>query len=229
MPDSNGVVALGVSHEYSSGADQVPALVDVDLTLASGEFVVLMGVSGSGKSTLVSVLGGLLVPTSGRVTSFGVDLTACSSTERAGYRARIATVIFQEYNLFSMLTARENISTALELWGVSRGDAQARADEVLVELGLGELGDRLPGQLSGGQRQRIAIGRALAAERRLVLADEPTAAIDRATALDIRRMFRSLADRGSAVVVATHDPQFIDDADRVVELVDGRIRAAESV
>ncbi|WP_353648332.1 ATP-binding cassette domain-containing protein [Nakamurella sp. A5-74] len=227
--DRSGISVTDLSHVYRAGGQSVEALSRADLAVSAGEFLAVMGISGSGKSTLVSILGGLLVPSGGEVNSFGFDLVHCSSDERARYRAEVATVVFQEFNLFSMLTAQENVATALELWGHERAEATTEATTALEKVGLADLGDRFPGQLSGGQRQRVAIARALAARRPLVLADEPTAAIDRHTGATVRALFRTLADQGSTVIVATHDPQFAQAADRVLDIVDGHMVAASAL
>jgi len=204
-------------------AREVIALDRADLTVASGEFVAIMGPSGSGKSTLLNLAGGLDVATSGDVVVEGASLGALSVAERAVLRRRSIGYVFQDFNLLPALTAAENVAFPLELDGWSAGRARAAANVVLNEVGVAELADRRPEDMSGGQAQRVAIARALIGNRRLVLADEPTGALDSATGTAIMHLLRERADAGAAVLMVTHEARFAAWADRTVFLRDGRI------
>jgi putative ABC transport system ATP-binding protein len=182
-----------------------------------------MGPSGSGKTTLLHLLGGLDTPTAGRVTVAGADLGALGRRGRARVRRQHVGYVFQDLNLVPSLTVLENVALPLELDGIRRGSAVEQAYEALFEVGLDDVPDRFPGELSGGQRQRVAIARALVGPRRLVLADEPTGALDSVTGEDVMRCLRRRIDAGSAGVLVTHDARFAAWADRTVFLRDGRV------
>ncbi|NUT41402.1 MAG: ABC transporter ATP-binding protein [Thermoactinospora sp.] len=200
---------------------EVTALDGVDLTVAAGELVAVMGPSGSGKSTLLNLAGGLDRPTSGTVAVGGEDLARVR--DLAALRRRSVGYVFQELNLIHSLTAVENAMLPRELDGVAARQARQEALAVLDEVGLREHAESFPDELSGGQRQRVAIARALVGERRLVLADEPTGALDTATGDEILTLLRSRADAGAAVLLVTHEPRYAAWADRVIFLRDGRI------
>ncbi|HLU71469.1 MAG TPA: ABC transporter ATP-binding protein [Nonomuraea sp.] len=202
----------------------VPALRGVTLAVGRGELVAVMGPSGCGKSTLLNLAGGLDRPTSGSVSVEGSDLAGVR--DRAALRRGAVGYVFQDLNLIPSLTAAENVMLPRELDGVRAGRAREEAEAVLREVGVGEAADRFPGELSGGQRQRVAIARALVGERRLLLADEPTGALDTATGDDILRLLRERCDAGAAVLLVTHEPRYAGWADRVVYLRDGRVADA---
>ncbi|MEU4574463.1 ABC transporter ATP-binding protein [Nonomuraea sp. ATR24] len=205
----------------------VHALKGVSLDVARGELVAVMGPSGSGKSTLLNVAGGLDRPTSGSVVIEGADLAAVK--DLAALRRRSVGYVFQDLNLIPSLTAAENVMLPRELDGVAAGRAREEAEAALEEVGAGQVADRFPEELSGGQRQRVAIARALAGERRLLLADEPTGALDTATGDGILRLLRERCDAGAAVLLVTHEPRYAAWADRVVYLRDGAIADAAAV
>jgi putative ABC transport system ATP-binding protein len=210
-----------VSKVYGSGAAQVQALDGIDLTVEAGEMVAVMGPSGSGKSTLLTIAGSLEEPTRGAVLVEGTPLAGMSASDRARLRRRHVGYVFQDYNLLPGLTAGENISLPLELDGVKTRRAAAAARRVLEELGLGDRASSFPDELSGGERQRVAIARALIGERRLLLADEPSGALDTTSGEGVMRLLRNACKRGAAAVLATHDAKLAAWADRVVFVRDG--------
>jgi putative ABC transport system ATP-binding protein len=212
-----------VSKVYGEGPTEVDALRGVRLTVDAGQLVAIMGPSGSGKSTLLTIAGSLEEPTSGEVLVEGVTLSGMSRNDRARMRRRSIGYVFQDFNLLAGLTAAENVTLPLELDGVPAKAAHAAGITVLEELGLGERASRYPDELSGGERQRVAIARAVVGERRLLLADEPSGALDSANGEAVMRLIRTACQRGVAGVVVTHDAQLASWADRVVFLRDGRI------
>jgi putative ABC transport system ATP-binding protein len=212
-----------VSKVYGTGATEVHALRDVDLVVEPGELVAVMGPSGSGKSTLLTIAGSLEEPTSGEVIVGDTTLSALSRNQCAQLRRRVIGYVFQDFNLLAGLTASENVSLPLELDGVSQKVARVAGNEALEALGLADRADRFPDELSGGERQRVAIARAVVGERRLLLADEPSGALDSANGEAVMRIIRGTCQRGVAGVVVTHDAQLASWADRVVFLRDGRV------
>jgi putative ABC transport system ATP-binding protein len=212
-----------VSRVYGEGATEVTALHDIELSVDDGELVAVMGPSGSGKSTLLTISGTLEEPTSGEVFVGGVAVSGLSRDDKARLRRQSIGYVFQEYNLLAGLTAAENVSLPLELDGVSMRNARAAAMTALDELGLSAESGRFPDELSGGERQRVAIARAIVGERHLLLADEPSGALDSVNGESVMRMIRCACQRGVAGVVVTHDAQLASWADRVVFLRDGRI------
>ena len=212
-----------VSRTFGTGVTEVKALVEVDLAIAAGEMVAIMGPSGSGKSTLLTLAGGLDVATSGSVRVGPHELTGLGRRERAGLRRQTIGYVFQELNLLSSLTAAENVALPLELDGMGSRKARAAAVSVLVDMGLGAEVDRFPDDMSGGQRQRVAIARALVGDRRLVLADEPTGALDSLNGEVVMQSLQVACGAGAAVVLVTHDAKLAAWADRVVFLRDGRV------
>ncbi|TMS00734.1 ABC transporter ATP-binding protein [Nonomuraea basaltis] len=206
---------------------QVHALRGVSLEVSSGELVAVMGPSGSGKSTLLNLAGGLDRPTSGSVTIEGRDLAEVK--DLAALRRGSVGYVFQDLNLIPSLTAAENVMLPRELDGVRSARARTEALTVLAEVGAEAVAERFPEELSGGQRQRVAIARALVGERRLLLADEPTGALDTATGDEILQLLRSRCDDGVAVLLVTHEPRYAAWADRVIYLRDGLIAEANAV
>ena len=213
-----------VSRTYGQDADEVHALTDVDLAIEAGSMVAVMGPSGSGKSTLLTIAGSLEEPSSGDVLIGGTPLAKMSRNAKARMRRRVIGYVFQDFNLLPGLTAAENVALPLELDGVSARKARLAGLKALDELGLGERAGHYPDQLSGGERQRVAIARAMVGERRLLLADEPSGALDSVNAQAVMRLLHEACkDAGMTAMVVTHDAQLASWADRVVFLRDGRI------
>jgi len=223
------VKLAGVSHRFRQGDADVPALSDVSITIAAGEFVIVMGPSGSGKSTLVHVIAGLLTPTAGQVEVCGHSLATMSEADRARLRRRQVGVVFQAFNLLPALTVAENVALPLLLDGRSDVDTDARVDETLRAVGLEGRRHHLADQLSGGEGQRVAIARALAVRPSLILADEPTGNLDRATGATILSLLEH-AQRsfGSTIVLVTHDERGATYGSRILHLADGRVTADRS-
>lgn len=213
----------GVSRVHGSGHTQVDALVNANLRVEPGVLVAVMGPSGSGKTTLLSLAGGLEKPTSGEVIVDGTQLGQLSVGHLAALRRRSIGYVFQQFNLIEGLTAVENVSIPLELDGVNRRVASVAAMASLELLGLGSLAKRFPDELSGGEQQRVAIARAVVGERTLLLADEPTGALDTVTGESVLRLMRDHCERGGAGILVTHDARLAAWADQVVFLRDGRI------
>ncbi|GAA3488481.1 MULTISPECIES: ABC transporter ATP-binding protein [Streptomyces] len=226
MPDQSQQPVLQLeqlTRVHGSGATEVHALRGVNLSVFPGELVAVMGPSGSGKSTLLTIAGGLDTPSSGKVVVEGTDITQVSRKELAALRRRSIGYVFQDYNLIPALTAAENVSLPRELDGISARKARVSALAALEEMGLSHLADRFPDEMSGGQQQRVAIARALVGDRRLVLADEPTGALDSETGESVLALLRTRCDAGAAGVLVTHEPRFAAWADRVVFLRDGSV------
>jgi putative ABC transport system ATP-binding protein len=212
-----------VAKVYGDGPAEVRALRGVSLSVDEGELVAVMGPSGSGKSTLLTIAGTLEEPTSGEVLVADAAVAGMSRSDRARLRRRSIGYVFQDFNLLAGLTAAENVSLPLELDGVSAKSARELGLRALDELGLGERAGSFPDELSGGERQRVAIARAVVGDRRLLLADEPSGALDSANGEAVMRLIRAACQRGVAGVVVTHDAQLASWADRVVFLRDGRV------
>ncbi|MEX2546229.1 MAG: ABC transporter ATP-binding protein [Chloroflexota bacterium] len=213
----------GLSRSFGQGHTAVVALQPTDLRVGPGEFVAVMGPSGSGKTTLLSLVGGLDRPTDGRVVVDGKDVGTMAARDLAILRRRTVGYVFQDLNLLPGLTARENVSLPLELDGRPARDARSAASAVLEELGLAGLDDRYPDDLSGGEQQRVAIARAMVGDRKILLADEPTGALDSITGESVMRLLRRHCDAGGTVILVTHDAAHAAWADRVVFLRDGRL------
>jgi putative ABC transport system ATP-binding protein len=212
-----------VSKTYCEGASEVLALREIDLAVEGGELVAVMGPSGSGKSTLLTIAGSLEQPTKGEVFIGDVSVSGMSRNECAALRRRAVGFVFQDFNLLAGLTAAENVSLPLELDGTPVRAARAAGLQALEELGMGERAERFPDELSGGERQRVAIARAVVGDRKLLLADEPSGALDTANGEAVIRLIRAACQRGVAGVIVTHDAQLASWADRVVFLRDGRV------
>jgi len=212
-----------VSKTYGTGPNEVHAVADVDLEIDRGSLIAIMGPSGSGKSTLLTIAGSLEEPTSGEVLIDGDSLQEMSHNDKARLRRRTVGYVFQEFNLLAGLTAVENVTLPLELDGVGARKARLAGMAVLEELGLADQAARYPDELSGGERQRVAIARAMIGGRHLLLADEPSGALDQANGEAVMRMLLSACKKGVAAVVVTHEAQLASWADRVVFLRDGRI------
>ena len=212
-----------ISKLYGEGAAEVHALQRVDLSVEAGSLVAIMGASGSGKSTLLTIAGSLEDPSSGEVYIDGRPLASLSRNGKAQLRRQSIGYVFQDYNLVPALTAAENVALPLELDGMRAGRARKLAESALEEVGLSGLGARFPDEMSGGQRQRTAIARALIGDRRLVLADEPTGALDSQTSEAVLKVLRARCDAGAAGILVTHEPRYAGYADRTVFLHDGRI------
>ena len=214
-----GLRAQELVVEYSSGDNVIRPIDGLDLELDAGSLTILLGPSGCGKTTLLSCLGGLLTPTSGRITVGGVDVTALNRRAMTQYRRRGVGIVFQAFNLVPSLTALENVMVPLRAAGFARGAARARAEKLLRRVGLQDRMTHRPGDLSGGQQQRVAVARAIALDPPLILADEPTAHLDYLQVEEMLKLIRSLATGNRMVVVATHDPRLLPLADRVIEMV----------
>lgn len=214
---------VAVSKVYGDGASEVHALVGIELSVDAGALVAVMGPSGSGKSTLLTIAGSLEEPTSGEVIVGGSALSSMSRNDRARLRRRSVGYVFQDFNLLAGLSAVENVTLPLELDGIAAKVARVAGMEALERLGVADKAARFPDDLSGGERQRVAIARAVVGERRLLLADEPTGALDSANGESVMRLLRAACQGGVAGVIVTHDAQLASWADRIVFLRDGRI------
>jgi len=213
----------GVSKVYGEGRAEVHALVDVSMAVQAGSLIAVMGPSGSGKSTLLTIAGSLEEPTSGVVLIEGTPLSGMSRDERASIRRHKIGYVFQDFNLLAGLTALENATLPLELDGVTARRARPVGMDALERLGIVDKADRYPDELSGGERQRVAIARAIVGDRHLLLADEPTGALDTVNGEAVMQVLRAACRDGVAGVVVTHDAQLASWADRIIFLRDGRI------
>ena len=227
MSGENTTTAIrtrGVTRDFSAGQNTITVLHGIDLEVQSGELTYLVGESGSGKTTLISIMCGILWPTQGEVEVFGTDIYALSDTQLVNFRLQNIGFIFQQYNLIPSIDAASNAAVPLIAQGMDRKQARERATAMLEKLNIADQADKLPNQLSGGQQQRVAIARALVHEPRLVVCDEPTAALD---AKSGRRVMDLLREVGVAedrsVIIVTHDNRIFDLADRILVLEDGRI------
>lgn len=210
---------------FQSGSDRYQALKNVDLELQAGEIQLLMGPSGSGKTTLLSILAGILTPTEGSVSLLGHEITGMSRTQLARFRLAHIGFIFQGFNLFPALTALENVQVALTVKGIRKHAATQQARLLLEQVGLADKANQLPRDLSGGQKQRVAIARALGGDPKLIMADEPTAALDSQNGYAVIELLHRLAkEHNRTVLMVTHDSRIIDFADRVVSLEDGALK-----
>ena len=212
-----------VSKVYGQGAAEVHALYDINLAVDAGAMVAVMGPSGSGKSTLLTIAGTLEDPSTGEVRIAGTDVTQLSHSEKARLRRRTIGYVFQDFNLLPGLTAAENVALPLELDGMSARRARQAGLAALNRLGLAERAGHYPDQMSGGERQRVAIARAVVGDRQLLMADEPSGALDSVNGEAVMRLIHEACRGGMAAVVVTHDAQLASWADRVVFLRDGRV------
>jgi putative ABC transport system ATP-binding protein len=218
----------GIAKTYAEGAARVAALEAVDLDVYKGEVLLLMGPSGSGKTTLLSIMGCILRSSAGSVQIAGTEVTRLSERELPRVRLRHVGFVFQAFNLFPTLTAEENVEVALELKGVRGATARKEARELLAQVHLADKRSAYPADLSGGQKQRVALARALAGNPEILLADEPTAALDSHTGRAVLELLCELAhEQNRAVVIVTHDSRIVDLGDRLVRLEDGKISSVE--
>ncbi len=218
------ICARGVTRDFQAGQSTIRVLHGIDTDIRSGEMTYVVGESGSGKTTLISIMCGILYPTEGEVKVFGTDIYKLSDTQLVNFRLQNIGFIFQQYNLIPSIDAASNAAVPLIAQGVQREEARERAKVLLEKLNIGNQADKLPRQLSGGQQQRVAIARALVHEPRLVVCDEPTAALDARSGRRVMDLLREVAvapDR--ACIIVTHDNRIFDLADRIIVLEDGRI------
>lgn len=225
----SAVNCSGVVKIFGQGESAVRALDGIDADIAAGELTLLVGPSGCGKTTLISIIAGLLDPSAGEVTLFGVNQTRMTASRRLQFRKTNIGFVFQQYNLLPALTAVENAAVPLIIAGVSRAKALARAGEVLNQLGMGNRLKQFPTQLSGGQQQRVAIARALVHEPRLLVCDEPTSALDAHSGQATMEMIQRIAVLpGRAVIVVTHDSRVFRFGDRLITMSDGQVEKVEA-
>jgi putative ABC transport system ATP-binding protein len=222
------IASRGLEMNFTSGAQTFQVLKGIDLEIQRGDIQLLMGPSGSGKTTLLSILAGLMTPTAGTVHLLGQEITAMSRRKLAKFRLENIGFIFQGFNLFPALTARENIEVALNLKGIRGIRARKEAQYLLEAVGLEDKAELHPRDLSGGQKQRVAIARALAGNPQIIMADEPTAALDSHSGRAISELLYKLAKQeGCTVLIVTHDPRIIDIADEILYLEDGELQSKE--
>jgi putative ABC transport system ATP-binding protein len=227
-PSNQAVICRGVTKEFGSGDTRTLALRGVDVEVFAGQMTLLVGPSGCGKTTLISIIAGLLNPTDGEVIVLSKQLHQMKNGRLVAFRAKEIGFVFQQYNLLPALTAAENAAVPLLIAGWHRQRAIARAAEVLESVGLGGRTKALPNQLSGGQQQRVAIARALVHEPRLLVCDEPTAALDAQSGRTVMELLRRVAVQpGRSVIVVTHDNRVLEFGDRIVTMNDGRIERVE--
>jgi putative ABC transport system ATP-binding protein len=223
------VLCRGVTKEFVAGDSRVQALRGVDLEVSAGEMTLLVGPSGCGKTTLISVIAALLDPTEGEVEVLGTNLTRLAGRDKVDFRRRHIGFVFQQYNLLPVLSAAENVAVPLVISGWKRKDAVDRARELLEAVRLEDRAEVLPAQLSGGQQQRVAIARALVHEPRLLVCDEPTAALDAELGQSVMALIRNVAVKEDrAVIVVTHDSRVFGFGDQIVHMNDGRVDQVES-
>lgn len=214
----------GIVKEFSAGSQMIRVLHGIDAEIRSGELTYLVGESGSGKTTMISIIAGILYPTDGSVSVFGQDIYSLTDNDLVRFRLSNIGFIFQQYNLIPTLTAAENASVPLVAAGMKRDEAVERGRQMLDKLNIADQAEKLPRQLSGGQQQRVAIARALVHEPRLVVCDEPTAALDAKSGRRVMDLLREVALAPErTVIIVTHDNRIFDLADRILVMEDGRI------
>ncbi len=218
---------VGVRKTYATGAVAVEALRGIDVRIAEGEYVAIIGPSGSGKSTLMHILGCLDVPTEGRYELAGRDVSDLAEAELAHIRNREIGFVFQQFNLLPDLTALRNVALPLVYAGVAAAEREQRARRALDRVGLSDRAEHRPGELSGGQQQRVAVARALVTEPSMILADEPTGNLDSVASADVLSLFRELHDAGRTIVLITHESDIAAQADRVLSIHDGALRSGD--
>lgn len=230
VAQSVAVACRGVVKDFGDGETRLRALQGIDLDVLEGEMTLLVGPSGCGKTTLISIICGLLDPTEGDVEIFGTWQSKLPSRQRIRFRAKNVGFVFQQYNLLPALTATENVSVPLLIAGIPRREALRKAREMIDHVGLTDRAQALPSQLSGGQQQRVAIARSLIHEPRLLVCDEPTAALDAHAGRVVMELIKSVAVQpGRAVVVVTHDQRVWSLGDRIAHMADGRIERVEEL
>ena len=225
MTASHAIALTGIVKHYRMGEEDIPALRGVDLTVAPGTFAAVRGPSGSGKSTLLNICGLIDAPDAGRYVLAGQDVAGLDEAARTLLRRRAIGFVFQSYNLVPVMSVRDNVEYPLLLLGLPADERQRRVNEILAQVGLTGLADRRPDQLSGGQRQRVAIARALVKSPTLVIADEPTANLDTATAAQVIDLMKSLGHQhGATFLIATHDDRMTAHCDTVHAMTDGALQ-----
>lgn len=225
IPESAvAIAAKSIEMHFKSGVNDYHALKGIDLSITKGDIQLLMGPSGSGKTTLLSILAGILTPTAGSVHLLGKEITSMSRKELSDFRLHNLGFIFQGFNLFPALTALENIEFSLNIQGIKGSKAKEDAKYLLEQVGLADKANSKPCDLSGGQKQRVAIARALTGHPKLIMADEPTAALDSQSGHAVIELLRKLAkEEGCTVLIVTHDPRIVDVADQILYLEDGQL------
>ncbi len=227
MP-THAVICRNVTKDFGTGETRVQALQGVDADIEFGELTLLVGPRGCGKTTLISIMAGLLEPTGGEVELLGEDLKSLRGRRLVQFRAENIGFVFQQYNLLPALTAAENAAVPLMIRNVPRRESIERAGEMLASVGLGDKRRSMPSQLSGGQQQRVAIARALVNEPRLLVCDEPTAALDARSGRTVMELIRKTAiGAGRAVIVVTHDSRVYDFGDRIISMADGKVESVQ--
>jgi putative ABC transport system ATP-binding protein len=228
LSTTSGVICRGVVKEFGDGDSKIRVLQGIDLNIPTSELSLLVGPSGCGKTTLISIIAGLLYPTTGDVDLFGTSQSALKGRKLVQFRAKNIGFVFQQYNLLPALTAAENVAVPLMIQGVPRHRAVEQAMEVLEYVDLTNRAKQKPSQLSGGQQQRVAIARALVHEPKLLVCDEPTAALDAKSGQTVMELIRKVAVQpGRVVIVVTHDHRVFDYGDRIIEMTDGRIHSVQ--
>lgn len=223
MIEESVIGIKNLNHSYGKGALEKQTLFDINLEIYSGEIIIMTGPSGSGKTTLLSLIGGLRSVQDGSLKFLGQELYGASQSQLVQFRRQIG-YIFQSHNLLQFLTAQQNVQMSVELNDVPQQEAEARSSAMLQVVGLGDRLTYYPENLSGGQKQRVAIARALVNNPKLVLADEPTAALDKKSGRDVVELMQHLAkDCGSTILMVTHDNRILDIADRIIDMEDGRL------
>jgi putative ABC transport system ATP-binding protein len=228
MGAEQAVTCRGLGKSFRDGDQEISVLRSVDLEVELSQMTLIVGPSGCGKTTLVSLIAGLLTPSTGAIRVLGRELSSMSNDERVTFRGQSVGFVFQQYNLLSSLNAVENAAVPLLIQGVSRARACERSRALLTELGLGKRLEARPAQLSGGEQQRVAMARALVHDPRLLVCDEPTAALDAQSGQRVMELLRKVAVKpGRAVIVVTHDPRVLSFGDRIVHMADGGVTQIE--